>query len=91
MTESGGDLKKGDYSCEIISALVLLALSALSRFWLIAIAAAAGIAVWGVLLLLKETWKFTARRVDSPQALERLKGAAAQVFSLRKLRQSVDC
>jgi LPS O-antigen subunit length determinant protein (WzzB/FepE family) len=91
MTEFTGEPRNRDYGCEMIGAVVLLALSALSRFWLIAIAAAGAIALWGTLLLLKETWRFTARRVAAPQALERLKGAAAQVFPLRKLRQSVDC
>ncbi|HEX4641836.1 MAG TPA: hypothetical protein VH161_00165 [Candidatus Acidoferrales bacterium] len=91
MIDSTEELKKRDYSCEIISAIVLLGLSALSHFWFIAIAGAAGTALWGAVLLLKQAWSLAASRMDEYAAVVRLKGAASQVFPPRKLRQSVDC
>jgi len=45
-------LNKRDYSCEIISVVVLVLLSALSHFWYIAIAAAFAIAAWQTIRLL---------------------------------------
>ena len=45
-------LNRRDYSCEIISVVVLLLLSALSHFWYIAIAAGFAIAAWQTIRLL---------------------------------------
>ena len=42
----------GDYSCEVLSLIVLFVLSALSHFWYVLMAVGVGISLWlGVLLL----------------------------------------
>lgn len=56
-------LKKRDYSCEIISVAVLVVLSALSHFWYIAIAAGIAVAAWQILRLI-----ILAVRSSSPAA-----------------------
>ena len=43
-----------DYSCEIVSFVVLLGLSALSHFWFIALAIAMGIAAWALVKLVRQ-------------------------------------
>jgi hypothetical protein len=52
MTESAEHGKKSDYSCEILSFIVLAILSALSHFWYILLIFCAGIIFWGAVVLL---------------------------------------
>ena len=51
MTEGTKRQEKRDYSCEMISVVVLLVLSALAHFWYIAMFAGIAIAVWGATTL----------------------------------------
>jgi hypothetical protein len=52
MAEITDSRKKGDYSCEILSIIVLFILSALSHFWYILFAICAGIILWGAIVLM---------------------------------------
>ena len=83
--------KKRDYSCEIISALALLSLSALSHFWLLAIAAGALLAVWGFIVLMLRAWSFAALRMEFRRTASAMSPSAPQVFLPEKIRPSVDC
>ena len=53
--------KPKDYSCEIISFVVLIGLSALSHFWFIAIGITAGTLVWALLRLVRQLIWWAAR------------------------------
>jgi hypothetical protein len=50
-----------DYSCEIISFVVLIGLSALSHFWLIAIGIGIGTLVWALVKLIRQMISWAAR------------------------------
>jgi energy-coupling factor transporter transmembrane protein EcfT len=52
MIEKTDDSDKNDYSCEIVSFVVLVILSALSHFWFILIGAGVAIVFWAALALL---------------------------------------
>lgn len=52
MADGTGRLNNGDYSCEVLSLIVLFLLSALSHFWYILIAVGFGIFLWISLALL---------------------------------------
>ena len=88
--------KKRDYSCEVISIIVLLVLSELSHFWYIVIAISVGIVFWGAIVLLSQ-WVLSAAgtfpwhpRVRHANNL--ITGDSGnQVFQPSKIRQSVDC
>ncbi len=82
---------KRDYSCEIISVLVLFSLSALSHFWLLAIAAGALLAMWGFLLLMMRAWTLAALRLEFLRSMSPPLPSAPQVFLPDKIRRSVDC
>jgi len=51
MSERAHEPRKRDYSCEILSFIVLVILSDLSHFWLIVIALCIGIVFWGAILI----------------------------------------
>jgi hypothetical protein len=96
MTEKTTDLKKRDYSCEIISFIVLVVLSELSHFWYVAIAICVGIIFWGAIVLVGQMvlsaagalpWRPRASRTNNGQAGD----SGNQVFQPAKIRQSVDC
>jgi hypothetical protein len=53
--------KTMDYSCEIISFVVLIGLSALSRFWFIAIGITIGTLVWALIRLLRQLISWATR------------------------------
>jgi hypothetical protein len=65
MAEITDTRKKGDYSCEILSIIVLFILSALSHFWYILFAICAGIVLWGVLALLGQLLMTAAKTFPS--------------------------
>lgn len=92
MNEKSEALEKRDYSCEAMSAVVLIVLSALSHFWYIAIVAGVGIVAWGALLLLGHALLSTsvaqARELDKRLTALDLE---SQVFPPGKIRRSVDC
>ena len=48
MAETADNPKKSDYSCEILSFIVLIILSALSHFWYVLIAICVGAAFIGM-------------------------------------------
>ena len=60
MTESTDNGNKSDYSCEILSFIVLSILSALSHFWYILFIFCAGIIVWGAVVLLRQVLQSAA-------------------------------
>lgn len=51
----------GDYSCEVLSLIVLFLLSALSHFWYILMAVGAGILLWAGVVLLGRFLTFAIR------------------------------
>jgi hypothetical protein len=53
--------KTKDYSCEIISFVVLIALSALSHFWFIAIGITVGTLVWALITSLRQLISWATR------------------------------
>jgi|HubBroStandDraft_4_1064222.scaffolds.fasta_scaffold1162430_1 hypothetical protein len=64
MAETADNPKTSDYSCEILSFIVLIILSALSHFWYILFVFCAGIIFWGAVVLMGKvlatavlTWK----------------------------------
>ena len=61
MTEKMDDQNKGDYSCEILSFIVIFILSVLSHIWYIFFAICAGIICWGAVFLLGQVWMAAAR------------------------------
>ena len=65
MTESAGTGKKSDYSCEILSFIVLVILSALSHFWFILFIFCAGIIFWGAVVLLGQVLQSAAMTFPS--------------------------
>jgi hypothetical protein len=82
---------KRDYSCEIIAVLVLLSLSALSHFWLLAFAAGVLLSMWGFVLLMMRAWNLAALRVEFRRSTPAPSPSAPQVFRPEKIRPSVDC
>jgi hypothetical protein len=60
MTESADNGKKSDYSCEILSFIVLAILSALSHFWYILLIFCVGIFFWGAVILLRQVLQSAA-------------------------------
>jgi hypothetical protein len=96
MTEKADDPKKRDYSCEIISFIVLFILSELSHFWYIAIAICIGIIFWGAVVLLGKLILSAARMFSRhlgarPANNRKTADSGDQVFLPRKIRQTVDC
>jgi hypothetical protein len=61
MAETADNPKTSDYSCEILSFIVLIILSALSHFWYILFVFCAGIIFWGAVVLMGKVLA-TARR-----------------------------
>jgi len=59
--EPAEECKPKDYSCEIISAVVLIGLSALSHFWFIAIGITVGTLVWALVKMLRQLISWAAR------------------------------
>jgi hypothetical protein len=64
MAEIADNPKQSDYSCKILSFIVLFILSALSHFWYILFVFCAGIVLWGAVVLVGKglasaalTWK----------------------------------
>jgi hypothetical protein len=96
MTEKTEEEKKRDYSCEILSFIVLVILSALSHFWYIVIAMGIGIIFWfaiallGQLLVSAHIWLPSHSPSREPNG-HRAGDSGTQVFLPRKIRQSVDC
>ena len=97
MTRGVNIPKKVDFSCEIISLIVLSILSALSHFWYILIAICMGITFWGAITLLIRAMSavfrvFSQGRYDSRQPdHQKFADSERQVFQPNKIRQSVDC
>ena len=60
MTEIANNPKKSDYSCEILSFIVLVILSALSHFWYILFVFCVGIIFWGAVVLLGKVLRSAA-------------------------------
>ncbi|MGA7794227.1 MAG: hypothetical protein WCA19_14420 [Candidatus Acidiferrales bacterium] len=65
MTESADTGKKSDYSCEILSFIVLVILSALSHFWYILFIFCAGIIFWGAVVLMGQILQSAAMTFPS--------------------------
>jgi uncharacterized membrane protein YoaK (UPF0700 family) len=80
MNESKETRKKGDYSCEILSFVVIVILSALSHFWYIAFAICAGIFLWGLIVLLGKALLAVAKAF-SPYGRRLLVRATAELAS----------
>jgi hypothetical protein len=96
MTERTDETKKPDYSCEIISFIVIVVLSELSHFWYIAIAFCFAALCWGVIVMLGKLAIFAASKVSwrlrVSHATSRKAGdIGSQVFQPSKIRQSLDC
>jgi hypothetical protein len=98
MAEKASEPSKHDYSCEILSFIVLVLLSALSHFWYIVIAICAGIVFWGALALFGQLmlraagtlpWHVRSKRTIAEETEDG--DSEPQVFLPRKIRQSVDC
>ena len=53
--------KNGDYSCEVLSLIVLFLLSALSHFWYVLMAVGVGILLWFGVILLERFLVFATR------------------------------
>jgi hypothetical protein len=96
MAERAEEPKERDYSCEIISFVVLVILSELSHFWYIMIAICIAVLFWGAIVLLGQlavlaastfSWRPRARRANDGRADD----SGNQVFQPSKIRQSVDC
>jgi len=88
---AAGVEQQRDYGCEIISAVVLLSLSALSHFWLLAIAAGALLAMWGLVVMMMRAWNFASSRVEFRRSAAAVSPSTPQVFLPEKIRPSVDC
>src|ERR1700722_9179793 len=95
MIEKTDETNQSDYSCEIASFFVLVALSALSHFWFIVIAICAALIFAGAMFLLVRflrsatgniSWPVRARQEFAPDG-----DSGSQVFQHAKIRQSVDC
>ena len=80
-----------DYGCEIISAVVILSLSALSHFWLLAIAAGALLAMWSFAVMTMRVWNLASSRVEFRRNAAAVSPSGPQVFLPEKIRPSVDC
>ena len=96
MIEKVEESKRRDYSCEIISVVVLVILSGLSHFWYILIAAAIAGLFWGAIVLLGQLATFAARTFfRGIRAEQTMEGnsivSGTQVFQPSEIRQSVDC
>ena len=96
MAEKRNGAKKRDYSCEILSLIVLVILSDLSHFWLIMIAICIGIVFWGggVLLahlVLSKVWVLPWRFHVRKKGDSKFGDFENEVFQPRKIRQNVDC
>jgi hypothetical protein len=96
MTERTDETKKRDYSCEIISFVVIVVLSELSHFWYIAIAFCFAALCWGVIVMLGRLVIFAASKVSwrlrvSHATDGKAGNIGSQVFQPSKIRQSLDC
>jgi hypothetical protein len=96
MAERAEEPKKRDYSCEIISFVVLVILSELSHFWYIMIAICIAVVFWGAIVMLGQLAVTAASTFSSrPRARRANDGRADnsgnQVFQPSKIRQNVDC
>lgn len=96
MTERANEAKKRDFSCEIISFIVIAVLSELSHFWYIAIAFCFVALCWGVIVMLgrlaifavsKLSWRLHVTHTTDRKAGD----IGSQVFQASKIRQSLDC
>jgi Ca2+/Na+ antiporter len=86
---------KSDYSCEILSFVVLVILSALSHFWFIVIGICFAIVVGAAIILLGQFVRTAATALPWLSSLEtdellKRRDSRSQVFLPRKIRQSVD-
>ena len=96
MIEKVEESKRRDYSCEIISLVVLVILSGLSHFWYILIAAGIAGLFWGAIVLLGQLATIAARKFfRAPRAVQTMERNSivpgTQVFQPSEIRQSVDC
>jgi len=96
ITEKADEPEKRDYSCEIISFIVLVLLSELSHFWYIVIAICIAILFWGAIFLLGKlalsaagsfAWRLRVRSTNDGKAGD----SGYQVFQPSEIRQSLDC
>jgi hypothetical protein len=96
MAQNTNEPKKRDYSCELISFVVIIILSALSHVWFIAVALCAAVALWGTIVLMAK-WAHAAAEAylrSSRAQMEMAPSPAdsgSQVFRPSEIRQSVDC
>jgi|SRR5580704_2262524 hypothetical protein len=60
MIEKSDGRDNNDYSCEIVSFIVLVILSALSHFWFIVVGTAVAIVFWAAIVLLGQLVRYTA-------------------------------
>ena len=96
MTGKTDGVKKRDYSCEIISFIVIVVLSELSHFWYILIVFCFVALCWGAIVILgklaifaisKFSWRLRAS--DTPD--RKAGDIGSQVFQPSKIRQTLDC
>lgn len=96
MTGKTDGVKKRDYSCEIISFIVIVVLSELSHFWYILIAFCFVALCWGVIVMLgqlaifaisKLSWRLRENHTRAGKASD----IGSQVFQPSKIRQTLDC
>jgi hypothetical protein len=60
MIEKVDGQDKNDYSCEIVSFIVLVILSALSHFWFIVVGTAVAIVFWAAIVLVSQLVSYVA-------------------------------
>jgi hypothetical protein len=96
MTQNTNESNQRDYSCEIMSFVVILILSALSHVWFIAIALCAAMALWVTIVLVGQ-WAHRAAEAYLRTTRSQMEMApsqadsGSQVFRPAEIRQSVDC
>jgi len=96
MTQNTNESNQREYSCEIMSFVVILILSALSHVWFIAIALCAAMALWVTIALVGQ-WAHRAAEAYLRSTRSQMEMApspadcGSQVFRPAEIRQSVDC
>jgi hypothetical protein len=96
MTGKTNGAKNRDYSCEIISFIVIVVLSELSHFWYILIGFCLVALCWGVIVMLGKLALFAVSkfswRLRASHTSDRNSGdIGSQVFQPSKIRQTLDC
>jgi hypothetical protein len=96
MTEKSAQPEKRDFSCEILSFIVIAILSELSHFWFILIAIGIAILFWVIMVVLAKLMLFAAKAFSWGTRAElsndiKPGDIGNQVFPPAKIRQSVDC